>query len=297
MVRDERGLGSVLKAIILVAIFAVAYWGAFVLVRPNLPQAFTPPIAETSDFIEVDYIGTFPGTGKVFDTSIESVARDNATFPKAASFSYRSGPGGRYAPLQFTMGCTPGSLCPLPAFQNAILGMHVGESRIVTLTPEEAYGLPDPSRIRTRPLREEVVVTETMNKTEFGGRFAVAASDGAIVKDLTWGWNVSVRVAGDLVTIRHSPLLGEIVTVGQRWQAEVVSIDDAANGGRGAITVQHLLTTADVNAWVAEDTEGNFIVVALDRDAGTFTVDYNQEVVGKSLVFELTLKALRKGNP
>jgi len=299
MLPDRAGLGTVWKALILVAVLTVAYWSVYALVRPNLPAPFSPAIAETGDFIEVDYIGWFPGTperpGRVFDTSIESIARDNATFPKAASFAYRSGEGATYEPLQFTMGCTPGPRCPLRAFQNAILGLRVGESKTATLTPAQAYGLPSPDSVVTRPLREEVTVTETMNTTEFQGRFATRPEDGAIVKDIGWGWNVSVRISEDVVTIRHSPRLGETVQVAGRWQAQIVAIDDAANAGKGAITVLHLLTPADVNAFVAQDDRGNFIVVALDPAAGTYTIDYNPEVVGKTLVFELTLKGLRKG--
>ena len=299
MVRDRQGLGRVWTALILIAILSGVYWGIYAFVRPSLPSPFTPPFAETGDFIEVDYIGWFPGTperpGRVFDTSIESIARDNATFPKAASFAYRSGPGGAYQPLPFIMGCTPGPECPLRAFQNAILRLRVGESKTATLTPAEAYGLPNPDSVVTRPLREEVTVTETMNTTEFEGRFATRPEDGAIVKDIGWGWNVSVRISEDVVTIRHSPRLGETVQVAGRWQAQIVAIDDAANAGKGAITVLHLLTPADVNAFVAQDARGNFIVVALDPEAGTYSIDYNQEVVGKTLVFELTLKGLRKG--
>jgi len=296
---DRQGLGKVWTVLIVLAIVSVVYWGVYGLVRPVLPSAFSPAIAENGDFIEVDYIGWFPGSaetpGRVFDTSVESIARDNVTYPKAASFSYRSGPGASYEPLQFTMGCTPGATCPLPAFQSSILGMRIGDSKIVTLSPEQAYGLPNPDSVVTRPLREEVVVTETMNETEFQGRFATRPVDGAIVRDIGWGWNVSVRVSEDIVTVRHSPRLGETVQVGGRWQAQIVAIDDAANAGKGAITVLHLLTPADVNAFVAQDVRGNFIVVALDPVVGTYTVDYNQEVVGKTLVFELTLKGLRKG--
>jgi FKBP-type peptidyl-prolyl cis-trans isomerase 2 len=183
----------------------------------------------------------------------------------------------------------------LPAFQAAILGMRIGDSKSMTLTPDQAYGNPDPTLVETRLLREEVVVTEEMNVTEFRDRFAGQPEDGAIVRDLRWGWNVTVRVAGNIVTTRNSPHLGEIVQVAGRWQAQVVAIDDAANGGKGAITVQHLLTAADVRAFVAEDDRGNFIVVALDESAGTYTVDYNAEVVGRTLLFEVTLKGLRKG--
>ena len=296
---DRTGLAQVWTFLVLALIFTAVFWGAYSVLTPDLPAPFVPELAETGDFIEVDYVGWFPGSaerpGRVFDTSIESIARDNASFPKAASFSYRAGIGGRYEPLQFTMGCISGEGCPLPAFQAAILGMHIGDSKTATLTPSQAYGQPVPSLVQTREVLEDVVVTETMDAEEFQARYAGRAEDGAIVQDLRWGWNVTVRVSGDLITTRNSPRLGEVVRVAGRWDARVVAFDDAANEGKGAITVQHLLTASDVGAFVAQDDRGNFIVVALDPGAGTYTVDYNQEVVGKTLVFELTLQGLRKG--
>jgi hypothetical protein len=175
--------------------------------------------------------------------------------------------------------------------------MRIGDAKVVTLTPDQAYGYPDPASVVTKPLQEEVAVTTTMNESEFQNHFAQRPVDGAIVQDLAWGWNVTVRVSEGVVTIRQSPRIGEMVRVAGRWDARVVAIDDAANAGEGAITVQQLLTPADVNAFVGADDRGNFIVVALDSVAGTYTLDYNQEVVGRTLVFELTLKGLRKGRP
>jgi FKBP-type peptidyl-prolyl cis-trans isomerase 2 len=297
MVRDRRGMGWLGWLMVLVIVTA-AFWGTYyAFFAPRLPAApYVPPIAENGDFAEVDYRGWFPDTQRTFDTSIESVAKDNASFRKAASFQYRTGTGA-YTPLGFVMGCEATAGCPLPAFQDAVRGMRVGESRVFLLPPEKAYGLADPDKVLVRPLLEDVPATETLNDTEFQQRFGGRAADGTVVRDWVWGWNVTVRVSGDLITIRHSPVLREIVTVAGKWSAEILSIDDAANGGEGTIRVRHLLAQADVNAFVAADREGNFIVVALDPSGGTFTVDYNQEVVGKTLAFEITLRSVRKGNP
>ncbi|MBI4416827.1 MAG: FKBP-type peptidyl-prolyl cis-trans isomerase [Euryarchaeota archaeon] len=293
MVRNRQGLGW-LGRIIAIALVAAVYFGAYAaFFAPRLPSPFTPPVAEDGDFVELDYVGRFPDTDRVFDTSKESVAKDNATYAKAASFAYRI--GGRYEPLQFTMGCTPGPVCPLRSFQQSVLGMQVDETRRFTLTPEQAYGLKDPKLIEVRPLLEQVRVTETITTGEFQSRFVFFPVDGMIIQDRVWGWDVTVRVSGEAVTIRNSPAPGEIVTVAGKWSARIVSIDDAANEGAGEITVHHLLAARDVGGFVAEDLKGNFIVVALDPVAGTYTVDYNREVVGRTLAFEVTLRDLRKG--
>ncbi|HEV8595957.1 MAG TPA: FKBP-type peptidyl-prolyl cis-trans isomerase [Thermoplasmata archaeon] len=293
MVRDEAGMGWLGRIIALVVVTAL-FWGAyFAWLAPKLPAVAAPAFAEDGDLVDVDYRGWFPDTGRTFDTSLESVATDNASFPKAASFSFRAG-AARYTPLQWALGCSSGPQCPLTAFQDAVRGLHVRDSRIIVLPPEKAYGPSDPTKIHVRPLVEDVVATETMTSAEFQARFGLQPVDASIVTDPTWNWNATVRVAGDLVTIRASPNLYDVVRVSGRWDAEVLSIDDAANGGLGAIRVDHRLTPADVRAFVAADAKGNFIVVALDEAEGTYTVDYNNEVIGKTLAFEITLVALRK---
>jgi len=67
--------------------------------------------AKVGDTIEVDYTGSFPD-GKVFDSS---KGRD---------------------PLEFTIG--EGQL--IPGFEEAVIGMDVGQTKKVTLPPEKAYG-------------------------------------------------------------------------------------------------------------------------------------------------------------
>lgn len=67
--------------------------------------------AKNGDIVQVDYTGTLEN-GTVFDTSV----------------------GGE--PLNFTLG--EGKM--IPGFEQAILGMKVGESKTVTIPADEAYG-------------------------------------------------------------------------------------------------------------------------------------------------------------
>lgn len=67
--------------------------------------------AKNGDIVQVDYTGTLEN-GTVFDTSV-----------------------GR-EPLNFTLG--EGQM--IPGFEQAVLGMKVGESKTVTIPAEDAYG-------------------------------------------------------------------------------------------------------------------------------------------------------------
>ncbi|TLZ51761.1 MAG: hypothetical protein E6K18_04075 [Methanobacteriota archaeon] len=296
MVRNPRGLGWLGRIIALVVIGGV-YAGVMsaVFLTPA-PTPYAAPIAENGDFVGVDYRGWFPDNLKTFDTSVQAFAKNNASYPKAASFTYRTG-NSQYTPLQFTVGCTSGSGCPLKAFQDAVRGLHVGESAHIELQPQDAYGLSDPAKIKVRFLFEDVPATTTMDVSAFQSLYGLTPQDGTFVQDRTWGWNATVNVAGNVVTTRASPEIGQVLTLGGKWHAQVLSIDDSADQGEGIVHVHHLLTAADVRAFVAVDTGGNFVIEALNLAAGTFTVNYNNEVIGRALDFQITLVTLKKAIP
>ena len=67
---------------------------------------------ENGNTVKVHYTGTFEN-GEVFDSSVE-----------------------RNEPISFTVG----SKQVIPGFENALMGMTIGESKKVTLVPEQAYG-------------------------------------------------------------------------------------------------------------------------------------------------------------
>jgi peptidylprolyl isomerase len=77
---------------------------------------------KTGDTISVDYTGKFDN-GETFDTS-----------------------RGR-APLKFTVGA--GQL--IPGFDAAVIGMLPGDTKTVTIEPEEGYGAHDPQRVTNMP--------------------------------------------------------------------------------------------------------------------------------------------------
>lgn len=67
---------------------------------------------ENGNTVKVHYTGTFEN-GEVFDSSVE-----------------------RNEPISFTVG----SKQVIPGFENALMGMTIGESKKVTLAPGQAYG-------------------------------------------------------------------------------------------------------------------------------------------------------------
>ena len=102
--------------------------GGLVLVLLLLVVAFSGCLnsgagASEGDTVSVHYVGTFVN-GTVFDAN--------------------QGEGGR-APLEFVLG--QGRV--IRGFEDAVYGMRVGDTKTVTIPPEDAYGNFDPSLVRT----------------------------------------------------------------------------------------------------------------------------------------------------
>lgn len=283
LVRDEDGV-STLWSLIGVLILVIAILGVYyTYVVPKFPAA--PPRAQSGDQVKVDYVGTFADDGLVFDTSLASVGRDNASYPKAFTFSWRSS----WQPLgPFAIGS--GSV--VKGFDLGIQGMAVGDSKTIVVPPASGYGPADPAKIVVKPLFESVAVHVTMNASNFQSRYGVGAVSGTNVTDPFWGWPAYVSVAGSFVTVTNSPVPGQVVRPYGAWNAVVDSIDDAANNGEGVIQVHHLLDPSVVDRIGQRNAGGQavFVVRAVDLDAGTYTLDYNVPTpVGRTLIFQVTM--------
>jgi FKBP-type peptidyl-prolyl cis-trans isomerase 2 len=251
------------------------------------PQESQEVYIVNGDTVKVDYIGMFEN-GKVFDTSMENIAKDNATYVKALSFEYR--PTG-YTPLEFVVGA--GQM--IKGFDEAVPGMRVGDQKTVTIPYDKGYGESDPNLVRVRDIVEELPVREVMSTAQFGARFFQDPVLGMSFPDPKWEWQVSVfDITGDQVTILNQPELNMIITPYGEWDSQVTEIDSGANGGEGLIRVVNLLEESDENNIVSTDSTGKFILIDVDLAAGTYTVDYNREVVGKTLIFYIIIVEITK---
>ncbi len=83
--------------------------------------------------VKVHYIGTFPKTDDIFDTSRKEIAKDKGIYTEKRD----------YAPLEVKMG----EKQVIVGFENALLDMKEGERKKVTIPPEQAYGQPTEQRI------------------------------------------------------------------------------------------------------------------------------------------------------
>jgi FKBP-type peptidyl-prolyl cis-trans isomerase 2 len=124
-------------------------------------------VVKQGDDVRVDYSGELED-GTVFDTSIEEVAVEAGIY----------NPNREYEPLVFTVGA--GQM--IKGFDSGVVGMTVGESKTLTIPPEEAYG----------PYQEELVRTISIEDVEqagitpvIGGKIAMDQGLVATIIDIT----------------------------------------------------------------------------------------------------------------
>lgn len=281
--RDASGVSNWVILLILVVIVAVALGAYYTYFIPRGGAA--PLQAQPGDQLQVSYVGYFQDTGRVFDTSILSVAQDNASWPKAAQFAWRA----TWSSLTFTVGGN-GSSGTIRGFDSGVRGMQIGQTKTIVIPPASGYGAMDLSLVIIHHLFESVPVRITMNATTFSSVYGETPISGSNVSDPVYHWPAEVSVANGIVTVTNSPYPGEALRVYGAWPANVVSIDDSADNGTGAIWFQNHLEPSAVDA-IGGTAPGakTFYISAVDPTAGTYTVNFNKEVVGRTLVFQVTL--------
>jgi peptidylprolyl isomerase len=138
--------------------------------------------AKDGDVVRVHYTGTLED-GTVFDTSLER------------------------EPLEFTLG--GGQM--IPGFEQAVIGMEVGESKTVTIPPEEAYG----------PRHDELIMVMGRERLpegsdpKVGQQLQMMKEDGEIITVII------VEVSETTITIdANPPLAGKDLT----FEIELVEI-------------------------------------------------------------------------
>ncbi len=296
---DEQGLGFLLKVLILVIALAVVLSVYLNVFAYKSPAPTSATIVEMKDTVTISYVGYFEDS-KVFDTSIRTVADDNATWPKALSFNSRLS----YEDFTFVAGktdCSDGATdCAIIGMTKAVLGRRQGDSLTATILPEDGYGEKDPDKLSQKTIVEQIPVRETMNTSTFSTRYRLRPDDGVPIRDPYWGWMVLVHVSGDLITIENSPeisksyTLYENLTRGGTWSVKVLSIDDSINNGAGAITLMNEFQIQEGNKLMVSSLDKEFFVT--DNGDGTYLIDENSEVVGVDLIFYITILDIIKAS-
>ncbi len=258
---------------------------------------------KNGDNISVDYVGRIEG-GKVFDTSIESVARQDDVYNQ----------GRKYQPLNFTVG--KGQV--IKGFDEGVVGMKVGDTKTITIPQEKGYGPIDPSKISTYPIIQSFPAMTTISSVleipagQFKTIFGLNHSVGDIVRITNSNVNLTVKnISTTNVSLAYNLGVGDkIYQKGAPWNETVVSIDDKNIKIRADLNkndVVHLpdafwnSTVIDVNdtnitlrhdAIPDKEVPSMFGSMRIHFNETVITIDQNNKLAGKTLVFEVTMRSI-----
>jgi FKBP-type peptidyl-prolyl cis-trans isomerase 2 len=278
--------------------------------RPSNPSP--PRLVKIGDNVTVHYIGIYgsgPEAGRVFDTSVYAVGSNNAAWPKSIEYHARGSLPSNFTPLAVHVGSnTPqagyslGNLSfiqVVTGFWEGLVGLLPNQTHTIIVPPSQGYGATNPACVATRPLTQYLPVLQSMPGKTFNTRYPGAlAASGAEFSDPHYGWSVLVLSANSsYVTIENLAQVGDTASPAG-WTVTVTAVSSTANG-TGQITLQNELAPSQAGLVVGKDflgtgpcssqASGKFIVTAVDPVHGTYTEDFNQEVVGKTLIFMVTV--------
>ncbi len=287
-------LGFIVLAVILVASAGGGYYAITQTVLKPKPAPSVLIVSE-GDNVTVNYVGIFGSgidKGKVFDTSLLSVARDNSSWPKAMSFGFRGASG--YTPLKAHVGPqTFGSYTSLiTGFWTAMVGLPGNQTITTVIPPGQGYGFADPAKIMTFPMKQTVPMLYTYTPAQFASTYSgIAAQPLATFLDPHWGWNDTIlSVNSTAVVLEYTPNVGEHISP-LGWTDVVTGVSNTVSP-TGLITYVNDLVPLDVGQVQGVDWQqggGQFYLTNVNPAAGTYTLDFNTEVTGNTLIFEITV--------
>ena len=253
------------------------------------------------DNVSADYTGSLVN-GYIFDTSIESVAKENNLSQER-----------EYKPLRFTIG--KGEV--IEGFDEGIVGMKVGESKKLTIPPEKAYGPKDPQLIQTYSIIQNMPTTRIFPSTL---EIPVAQFDEIFGPDHKIGDNVMIpdtninltvqSITTSNVSLSYNLAVGyKILQSRAPWNETVIKIDDKN------ITTQFDVKNGDIIQF--QDAPWNTTIINIDSNNITMRhntipdttiqaprpikvhfnetyiiMDQNNELAGETLIFDVTLKSI-----
>lgn len=305
---------SPIVPIVLVVLIIAATGGALgYLYYKGLPPAAGPSHAvQQGDNVTVNYIGLFgsgPQQGKVFDTSLYTVAKDNIAYPKSLDYSPRGNLPSNYSTLDVHVGGdTPSSgyslggltfIQVVTGFWQGLIGAQPNQTVAIVVPPALGYGNTNPACLATKPLTYSMPVVQTVSGIQFTKSFpGVLVATGAQFSDPHFGWPMLILSANaSFVTYENLPSLGWSASPGG-WPVIVTNVSAATNGS-SSLTLANQLFPSQAGLLLGHDylgtgpcssqSSGRFTVSAVDLGSGTYTEDFNSEVQGQTLIFLVTV--------
>lgn len=259
------------------------------------------------DKISVDYTGSLPD-GKVFDTSIENIAKNNNIY----------NPERDYNPLNITVG--KGEV--IQGFDDGVVGMKVGDTKTLTISPEKAYGQINPMLIQVIPVIEDIPATRVIPKVfevpryQFERTLGTDHEKGEVVQIPETNINLTILNIGSNssnVSLSYNLKAGDYLwSLGAPWNETVVKVDEKNVTLKANLSLNETieLQGAPWNTTVVDVKNMNITLrhnpipdtviptmrgmIRVHFNETSIIMDRNPELAGKTLIFNVTLRSIDK---
>lgn len=248
---------------------AVLFGAIIVLLVYMFVTSVNIAVAKQGDNVKVNYVGTLDN-GSVFDTSLEAVAKTTKDY----------NPSRKYEPLQFSIG--GGQV--LPDFENAVIGMKVGETKKIKILAVNGYPINPQMIVGDIPID---MILKTSYDTPLNSFETAIGAKAEIGKEFTLP-NSPLKIkitAFNAENVTFAP----IATIGQKvqmpfreWSAVVSSVDSENITLKRDVKIDQRIS---VNGQVGR---------VVDVNDKVFKLDLNLPIAGKDLNFEISLVEIVK---
>ncbi len=261
------------------------------------------------DTISVNYTGSLED-GTVFDTSIESVAKEYDIIKPV------------YIPLKFKVG-DPGMI---EGLNEGVVGMKVGDKKTIIIPPQKGYGQVKSELINVYNIIENVSAKNItlprifdISLEQFEGTYGTGHNKSDTVLYRGTNINLTILNISSRVSLSYDLKEGfQIYTQNSPWNLTVVNVNETN------ITIKPTVKKNDIiqfpldqfqkmpwNSTVIGITNENITLrhnaipetkiqtmygdmMTVRFNDTSFTIDQNHELAGKTLIFNVTLVSIEK---
>lgn len=124
-------------------------------------------VVSDGNLVYIDYVARTKEDGKIFDLTLEEVAKKEQLFKE----------NDRYEPMLVAIGWK----WLLPALEEQLVGMKVGENKIIEIPPEKGAGARDPKKLKLIPRAK--IIKSGVHPVK-GEQVKVGNEQGTITADL-----------------------------------------------------------------------------------------------------------------
>ncbi|MFH0956433.1 MAG: FKBP-type peptidyl-prolyl cis-trans isomerase [Candidatus Aenigmatarchaeota archaeon] len=196
-------------------------------------------------------------------------------------FTTRHTTGVKIASGEFTFVSMAGQTAQ--GFDEAVEGMCLGQEKHVSVPPEKAYGLYDPSLLTSIPMEMETNRTFSVPKSEFFPKFGRQPAVGGMYESADIPYPIRVGAIS-----KDTIMLEKVVTAGYRIPV-----------GRDPWPIDVVRVTTDTIFLYRNVTDGEEVKTPYGNRTvsvanGTITIDLNHELAGETILYDINVISLEK---